>query len=280
MKKISFAFLLLVSMFTIFPIITDAESIINNKGVVISEEEYNDFLKVYSDVQIMNMNYEKYEKLKTLDFNDIKSDEKFFKSTYNDSLKLLTEQEISEEEYDNFGNGIMPIMDNKGAYAESTAKKLTLFVIGGSYWNFVVFGAAWKGVPVHRSYDIIGMRAVGLEFRNGSQQGEQTYGYKGEYKEINYAWNGTNIKKFDNGFGISMNIVNDDIDYLTLEVECDVTPTEDHPEIFASYQHALKNLSLKDSQNYTLGGGLGYVFVYPYSITEKYDNMSGVDIRY
>ena len=103
----------------------------------------------------------------------------------------------------------------------------------------------------------------------------------GTYTTIDYSWNGTNIKKFDNGFGISMNIVNSDITSLQLLLDCDVSPTITSPDITASYQHAQQDLSLANSQNYTLGGaGLGGVFVFPYSIAQKYDGMSGVTVSY
>ena len=103
----------------------------------------------------------------------------------------------------------------------------------------------------------------------------------GEYTIIDYTWNGTNIKKHDNGFGISMNIVNSDITHLQATVECDVKPTVTHPTVYTSYQHAVASVTLAQSQNYTLGGsGLGSVFVFPYSIAQKYDGMSGISISY
>ena len=78
-----------------------------------------------------------------------------------------------------------------------------------------------------------------------------------------------------------MNIVNSDITLLHLIIDCDVKATIDHPSIFTSYQHAQSDLSLADSQIYTLGAsGLGQVFVFPYSISQKYDGMSGVHVDY
>lgn len=280
LKNMKFIFCVLISIIFIFPNSTNAENITNNNGVVMTEEEYNDFLKVYSNEYIMLMSEEKYNELKNLDFDNITKSTKYVESVYNPNLHLTTEREVTKAEYDNF-NPVMPLLDDGGASAESTMKIISLAVIGGTTWNNAIFTAAWKGIPSTRSFDVIGFYGFGLDFGEGTQQGNQIYELNGTYSAIDYAWNGTNIKKFDNGFGISMNIVNSDITDLQLLVECYVTPTVTHPTIYASYQHAVQTLSLADSQNYTLGGsGLGSVFIFPYSISQKYDGMSGVSVSY
>lgn len=271
--------LFVITFIAFFPMLTYAEPIINNNGVVISEEEYENFLKVHTPEYIMTMTQEKYEKLKSFDFNNIKTDSIYVKSTYNDALKLTTEEEITEEEFNNFD--IMPMLNSDGTEGSSVAKSLTMALLGGDYWNYVILGAVWKGVPKVRSFDVIGFYGDSFEFRNGSQTGEQNYGYNGKYSTIHYDWNGNNTKRFDTGFGISMNIVNNDIDYLELEAECDVTPTANHGTIFGSYQHATTNMTLAKSQNYTLGvGGLGDVFIFPIEIVARYDDMFGLRLDY
>ena len=280
MKNVKYMLLAFVGLISILPINTFAESIINNNGIEISEEEYNNFLKIHTPEYIMIMNEEKYEKLKSLDYSDIEITENYIESVYNPNLGIITEREMTEEEYENY-NPIMPILDSKGASGETSAKKISMAILGGSTYNHVTLTATWKGIPATRSFDVIGVRGYGVSFRNGSQSGEQIYKLNGEIKAVDYAWNGTNIQRHDNGFGISMNIVNDSITALQLAVDCDVTPTLTEPGIFGSYQHAVKSLSLADSQNYTLGAsGLGGVFVFPYSISQKYDGMTGLKIQY
>ena len=271
--------LFVITFIAFFPMLTYAEPIINNNGVVISEEEYENFLKVHTPEYIMTMTQEKYEKLKSFDFNNIKADSIYVKSTYNDALKLTTQEEITEEEFNNFD--IMPILNSDGVAGESVAKSLSMYLLGGDYWNYVLLGVAWKGIPKVRSFDVIGFYGDSFEFRNGSQTGEQTYGYNGKYSTIYYDWNANNTKLFDNGFGISMNIVDNDIDYLTLEAECDITPTANHGTIFGSYQHATSNITLAKSQKYTLGaGGYGMVFMFDENIAPRYDDMFGLRIDY
>lgn len=282
MRSVKLIFIALVGVFTIFPIFTFAESITNINGIVISEEEYNNFIKIHTHEYIMTMNEEKYEKLKGLDYSNIEKSTKYIATTYNPSLNLTTERELTKEEYESFSNeGVTPRLNDGGAYYETTAKELVMALIGGTTWNYVTLSATWKYIPTTRSFDVIGFRGYGFEFRDGSQIGDQIYVLDGNYTVIDYAWNGTNIKRADNGFGISMNIVNSDIQALQLIIECDISPTENYPAIYGSYQHAVSNVSLADSQNYTIGGGgLGSVFIYPYSIVEKYDGMSGVGIQY
>ncbi len=284
MKNVKFIFWVLISVIVLFPLYTSAESITNINGIEISEEEYNNFLKVYTHEYIMTMNEEKYERLKSLNFSDdnIITDKKYFTSAYNQHLDLTTEREITEEEFESFGL-IQPIIDSGGDYIETSAKSLTLSVIGDDdTYSVVTLFSTWKGQPSTRSFDVIGVRGFGFTFRNGSQTGEQIYTENGEYKVIDYHWNGTNIKRFDNGFGISMNVVNSkNLGSLQFVANCDIKPTMDRPTLFGSYQHAVKTTTLEESQNYTLGlTGLGDVFVYPYSISQKYDGMTGTRIQY
>lgn len=289
MKNLKLVFYVLVSLFTIFPVITFADSIINNNNIEISEEDYENFLLIYSNDYIMNMNEEKYEKLLSLDYDNIDKVTKYIATTYNPSLNLITERELTASEYENFiPGGYVANMGgdslnlNDGAiYYETTAKRIDLVLMGGSVYNYAILTATWKYIPVTRSFDVIGFRGYGFSFRNGSQEGDQIYILNNIYNDISYSWNGTNIQKYDNGFGISMNIVNSDIDALQLIVSCDVEPTITHPSLFGSYQHAVSSVTLAQSQSYTLGGsGLGAVFEFPYNISTKYDGMSGLILNF
>lgn len=275
MKIWKYPLFAIASIIAILPITTFA-AITNINGIEISDEEYDNFIKAYSHEYIMTMTEKDYERLQSLDFSDVKTETKYVETTYNPSLRLTTEKEITKEEFET-----MPMLDSDGTYYSTTAKELELALIGGSVYNTVTVTATWKGIPSSRYFDVIGVRGYGLTFRNGSQIGKQIYVKNGNYETIDYAWNGTNIKRADNGFGISMNIVDDSITFLQAIVDCDVTPTITHPSVFGSYQHAVSKTTLADSQNYTLGvAGLGSVFVYPYSISQKYDGMSGVRLDY
>ena len=289
MKNLKLTFLILLSIFSVTPIFTFARTIINNNGIEIDEEDYERFLLIYSHEYIMTMDETKYEKALHIDYDNIQKATKYVETTYNPSLNLITERELTEYEYENYipigyqaniGGEQINLNDGYGYY-ETTAKKISLIFDAGPIYSNAMLTATWKVIPITRSFDVIGFRGYGFDVREGSQAGEQIYVSGGNYNDITYSWNGTNIHKFTNGFGISMNIVNASITALQLFAECDVEPTIDHPSIYASYQHAVDDLTLAQSQNYTLGGaGLGNVFIYPYNISQKYDGMSGLSITF
>ena len=262
------------------PIYTYAETYITNiNGIEISQEEYDNFLKVKPYEYIMTMTEENYNKLKSLDYSNVMSNTKYIETVYNAKLKLTTEKEITEEAFE---SNVMPILDTDSTSFETIHKSISLTVAGGSYWNYVTFSSRWKGIPSVRSFDVIGIRVDGADIRNGSQQGKQIYSTSGVFKDIDYAWNGTNIKRLTNGFGISMNIVNDaDLDSLVMTIDCDITPVEDYTYVFGAYEHAVTNVSLTESQSYKFSaGGLGEIFDYPFETSQKYDGMSGVHLYY
>ena len=281
MKNVKLIFFALVSVLIVLPLNTFAKEayLINNNGIMISEEEYNNFIKIRPYEYLMTMDEDDYNKLKGLDYSNIKTTTKYIQTVYNRRYNAITEKEITKEEYE---SNIMPILDDDSTYIETTNKSLSLTLAGGSKWNYVVLTAAWKGTPVVRSFDVIGIRGDGVDFRNGSQTGEQIYSENGKYTKIDYDWNGTNIKRFDNGFGISMNVVNNDnLDSLVMTVDCDVTPTDTFSDIFGAYEHAVTNVSLEESHNYTLeASGLGEVFNFPLKVRQKYDGMTGVHLFY
>lgn len=280
MKSVRFFF----SILLLIPMIVFAdkndEYIINNNNIKINGEEYADLLKIHSEEYIMNMTKDRYDHLKQFDFNSIKKEEKYIITTYNPHLNISVDKEICKEEYEKLSEEELRL-SNGSVTAQTTAKKISMSVMQGGNWDYVNLDLTWKVVPSVRSYDVIGLRLDGLSVRNGSQQGQQLYYSNNQWNYINYSWNGTNIKKFNNGFGISMNLVDNSLSRLQLSIECDVKTTANAGSINGSYQHAVANLSLADSKNYTLSGnGLGHVFLYPYNIAQKYDGMAGVRILF
>ena len=279
-----------LSLGIIFPLGVRAESITNSNGIIISEEEYNDFIKLYSHAHIMTMDEDEYERLLTLDYDNVISETKYVATTYNPSLGLTTETELSKYEYDNFiipeagmENVNNPNLNGGSMSMETTAKQLTMAFSAGSTWHHVILTASWKYLPTTRVFDVIGFNGDGFTIRNGSQSGTQMYiDANGDYQDISYSWNGTNIKRFDNGYGISMNLVNPTIQALVLDTYCDLKADVTHPSLNGAYEHAINSgVTLAQSQNYTLGhAGLGGVFVYPYNISAKYDGMSGLQMDF
>lgn len=87
---------------------------------------------------------------------------------------------------------------------------------------------------------------------------------------VNYNKTTQNTKLFNNGIGISMNLVNDAIYYnLTLSVNYNGSG-----KIFGNYRHAQSNVSLSESQNYYLSNG--NIVFNSSSINNKYDSINPV----
>jgi len=272
----------------VFPMVTFADTITNINGIEITDEEYANFIKVHTHEYIMTMTEEEYAKLSSLDYSNVYKETKYYIESYNPSLRLTAEREVTKEEYDNFhlnasqndGNGGDRLSSGSDS-TETNAKILTMSVTGGTTYNYASLSASWKYIPNTRSYDVIGYYGAGIAVREGSQTGKQIYTLNGNYTYISYSWNGTNIHKDGNWYGISMNIVDSNISTLQLETDCDFTASVSYPTLYGSYQHATSTVTLSQSHNYTLGtGGLGNVFVFPSNISQKYDGMSGVHVSW
>jgi hypothetical protein len=83
------------------------------------------------------------------------------------------------------------------------------------------------------------------------------------------------------GFGISMNLVNDEIDQLENYIRMDVIVNGDFPEIYGTYQHSRANIALSTSQAYDIEpNGYGNVLEFHGNIGGYYDNMQGVRILF
>lgn len=284
MRKLMYSLVTLL----LLPSITCAGTYVTASGLSIPEEDYNNLLKIYPPAAIEVMSLEKYNNImsKDLDFNSVNKNVKYVRSSYDALLHVTTEKEVTKEEFDSF-KVINSSKENgaKGStstFYETVMKEITLSVVTGPSISSATLSLNWKNIPSTRSFDVIGFRGYNFSFINGTQDAEQIYVDNGVYNSIDYAWNGTHINRFTNGYGISMNIVNNpNITLLQAIADCDMVQNNASAELTGSYQHTTHNVSLADSMNYTLGGaGLGGVFVYPYSISQYYDGMRGVDLSF
>lgn len=242
----------------------------------ISEEDYNRLKLVYSDARISVMSEEeKQEKLQYDLENAIKSN-KFYKGiSYNNGSYTWTE--IPKAEYDSVNPDVVPASTSYETNYKSVSISATYF---SGYYDICLY-AAWKIMPSARSYDVIGLRFYNVALVSGSHYGHQFYKKIGEsnYNTITYAHNGTNIYHQDQGFGISMNLVNDNINALELEIGVIGMVSSSNPHVYGSYQHAVDDVTLTQSKYYTISAaGYGKVINFYPNIQHMYDGMDGVDI--
>ena len=257
----------------------DISYITNQNGVRISMTDYNLLTNIYSYAYIQTMTNEDYEnfKAKNININNLVKSEKYYKTEIDHLNNVVTNTEVTENEFNNYNPNIQT--RSVSNFIETQYKKLSLTLSDNhNGYGDIFVGLLWKMIPSTRSFDVIAVRYVGMTDVDGTQYGRQIWGTNGNYTYVNYGWNGTNINRQDNGFGISMNITNDStINYLENYIGSAVQFTGNFQWAGASYQHATSNTTLAQSKSYTLAeNGKNGVILFTGNIGEKYDNMPGV----
>ena len=257
----------------------DISYITNQNGVRISMTDYNLLTNIYSYAYIQTMTNEDYEnfKAKNININNLVKSEKYYKTEIDHLNNVVTNTEVTENEFNNYNPNVQTLSVSN--FVETQYKKLSLTLSDNhDGYGDIFVGLLWKMIPSTRSFDVIAVRYVGMTDVDGTQWGRQIWGTNGNYTYVNYGWNGTNINRQDNGFGISMNITNDStINYLENYIESAVEFTGNFQWAGASYQHATSNTTLAQSKSYTLAeNGKNGVILFTGNIGEKYDNMPGV----
>ncbi len=257
----------------------DISYITNQNGVRISMTDYNLLTNIYSDAYIQTMTSEGYEnfKAKNININNLVKSEKYYKTEIDHLNNVVTNTEVTENEFNNYNPNIQTLSVSN--FVETQYKKLSLTLSDNhNGYGDIFVGLLWRMIPSTRSFDVIAVRYVGMTDVDGTQWGRQIWGTNGNYSYVEYGWNGTNINRQDNGFGISMNITNDStINYLENYIESSVQFTGNFQWAGASYQHATSNTTLAQSKSYTLAeDGKNGVILFTGNIGSKYDNMPGV----
>ena len=253
--------------------------ITNQNGVRISMTDYNLLTNIYSDAYIQTMTSEDYEnfKAKNININNLVKSEKYYKTVIDHLNNVVTNTEVTENEFNNYNPNIQTLSVSN--FVETQYKKLSLTLSDNhNGYGDIFVGLLWRMIPSTRAFDVIAVRYVGMTDVDGTQYGRQIWGTNGNYSYVNYGWNGTNINRQDNGFGISMNITNDStINYLENYIGSAVQFTGNFQWAGASYQHATSNTTLAQSKSYTLAeDGKNGVILFTGNIGSKYDNMPGV----
>lgn len=130
---------------------------------------------------------------------------------------------------------------------------------------YISITSTWTKSPLIASYDVIG-----AYLENTTLIGDvtTTVTYKNQHSNIN------NIKKFNNGFGVSF-LSSKELPHL-INQSFKVTKSG---TVYGSHQHANTPISLKSSQDYTIDkSGYGNVFKFGLSSFMTYDGFKGVNI--
>lgn len=187
------------------------------------------------------------------------SSEAYYKTTYIDNEYIISK--ISKEEYD-----LVDLVSVLSSPVETEYKKMYI----NSSGNSVILNVEWKKTPKYKSYDVIALMSNDVTFNTNIILGKQLAILSDGTNIVNYNKTTQNTKLFNNGIGISMNLVNDAIYYnLTLSVNYNGSG-----KIYGNYRHAQSNVSLSESQNYYLSNG--NIVFNSSSINNKYDSINPV----
>ena len=214
----------------------------NPNGISLTEKEYNLVKTMFDDHFLEIMNQDDYDYISKLDVNNRE-----------------VETVVKEPDY----------IESRSTYLETQAKKLAISKACDTSECVVSITNTWKYVPRVKSYDVIGAMLVGTTFRN---TGFQTI-FK--FDSTNHVCN--NYVSTDKGVGCSYkldaNATESFYTYQSFVVNLG-------GNVYASYQHAGKSVSLKTSKNYQFHiNGYGNVFLFNTTTAkDAYDAMGGVHI--
>lgn len=246
MKKL--LHLLLLSTAVIGVVKVNAESSSNDyyytnpNGINLTEKEYNLVKNMFDERFLEVMNQEDYDYINRLDVN-------------NRDVELKTEEPT--------------YIGSRSTYLETQAKKLVIGKSCNTDSCVITISNTWKYEPRVKSYDVIGAMLVGTTFKGSSST-------IFKFDSTNYVCN--NYVDASNGTGCSYKLatnVNDQLyAYQTFVVY-------KGGNVYASYQHAGKSVSLSTSKNYRFHiNGYGNVFLFNTNAgKDAYDAMGGVYIK-
>lgn len=262
-SKILFALIVLV----VLPncVKADGNNYINSVGVEISNTDYEMMLDHFSEERIEYMSQDTYNLIQGKTIGDTNTNTTIME--YSEINGVPTEREV-------------PTTRTGNTFMVTGYKTLSLSVMDlEGTEKLIEFANMWTIIPSKRVFDVIALRFTGnTSLALGTQTGEQLYEKDGTTGAVFYSNYGTNINRQSNGFGISMNLIDGNVASITNIINCLSNGTGG--QIFASYQHATKNVTLAQSKDYYLDYyGLGHVVKFNSdTIKNKYDNTAGLSI--
>lgn len=265
---------------------------VNMNGVELTETQYNNLLKGFSHDTINTMSEEM--------INMLKDDSNIQKTTTTKYVETSTryingqpvntsEKELSINEY-NAAPSTSVITPSSNArfaaddYVETNYKKITLDVTYGASIStkYVTLTNVWKTIPKTKSFDVLAI-APGVASASFNFSGHRSGYQKWDGNTINYDANSGNWKIVNSntiwkkGLGLSQNLVDDTTTSLENSITVVFLCGADPFPVRASYQHATSDVTLAQSQNYTLGtDGMGGLIKFASSVASKYDNTPGL----
>lgn len=212
----------------------------NSNDVEFTKEEYNYFYDIYGLKYIENLKQEDYDWYSDLNINSNDIEAK----TYYD--------------YENL---------TKASTHTTASKKLIITKSCSTTKCTILTATKWLKEPKTRSYDVIGARFEGVSLKENTIL-TQLKSSAGTAKF-------NNLKSSKIGLGVSVKLPENATNII---IEQKFYTTKGG-KIYASYQHATKDISLATSKLYSINSsGYGGVFSFYDAAANVFDQMGGVDI--
>lgn len=259
----------------------------NTNGVYLTEEQYNNLSETFSFDTINSMSFEMIEKVKN-DHNLKKVVEtKYIESEIfylNGKVLTTIDNDITKKEYDNISINKKKISGKATDNHETTYKKIELEVVYGASisYKYITLTTEWKLIPSTKSYDVMAISTGDSSFSINlinQKSGYQKY----DGNTINYSSNSGNWKTlssstaWNGGIGLSQNIVDSTTTSLKNSMTVLLYSGSLNFRVRGSYQHAISNVTLSQSKNYSISlSGLGGVIDFDSTVRGNYDNTGGL----
>lgn len=242
----------------------------------LTDEEYARLRLVFSDLRISTMSDEDADRYLSYDLENTQKVSKYYEVTK--TTNGTTNREVTEQYATSAVNGI----NLSRASVHTTSYKniqISASSTGAKNGYLISLVNLWLLEPYVKSYDVIAMRTDDATVKEGTQNGIQAYTKaNGTSDFISYSNGGNNMVKATNGYGISMNLV-DEGKIFECSLDAVVTATTEWATMFGSYQHAASSVTLAQSKSYTIShNGYGEVINFATGIEGVYDGMQGVSI--
>lgn len=160
----------------------------------------------------------------------------------------------------------VPIYDETSTYSYISTQKGTLTLSRSCDDHCIVsLTFEWKGIPSALGYDV-----MGVILEDTTLLGVPNTMVTGTSSSVISHY----YKYFSNGFGVSFELPSKQTAIANMTFSAKPGGT-----VYGSYQHAMRNTSLANSQKYTLSRiGYGGVFWFDEAVRENYDAMNGLFI--
>ncbi len=217
-------------------------SYINKNNVELTEKEFRFVNDFYGPDFFTNMTQDDYNWIADLDVN-------------NRTVKIE-----SGDSY--ISSGLL-----RGPSYSTKSKKLSIARTCSNNVCTVITNLTWLTNPNVRSYDLIGVRFHNTGLNNNTITTRLNSSNGTEYS--------SNNRVPTNGVGTSVKLPSG---ATNISIQQKIY-TKSGGTVYASYQHAVKDITLSTSYNYTIGfGGYGNVFLFYSGAGDYFDGMGGVNI--